>query len=100
MARRPPRFRPPRIPTRPTPRRAVPRGGTNRRGLGLGPGSGRHSHAVLATAALGLFLVALWFGTVVIGDDNPIRSVIMAAVIVAIAAAGYVFTRQPAAPRE
>ena len=101
MARRPPRFRPPRIPSRPAPRRPAAPGGRGRLGRrGLGPVRGGHNHVVLATAGVALFLGALWFGMVVIGDDNPVRSAIMAGVIVAIAAAGYVFTRQPATPRK
>jgi hypothetical protein len=38
-------------------------------------------------------LAALWLGIVVIGD-TALRSALMAALIVAIAAAGYIFTRQ------
>jgi len=48
--------------------------------------------------ALGLYLATLWFGIVVVGD-TPVRSALMAALIVAIAAAGYVFTRRPDPPR-
>jgi len=50
----------------------------------------------LTTVALTLYLGVLWLGIAVIGD-NPIRSAVMAALIVAIAATGYVFTSRPAA---
>jgi len=46
---------------------------------------------------LGLYLAVLWLGIVVL-QDNPIRSALFAGLIVAIAAAGYVFTR-PRTPR-
>jgi hypothetical protein len=93
---------PPRRPTRrrsPRPvglRRGSPRGGLSG-GLGRDPRGG-HSHIVLATAGLALYFATLWFGVTVIGD-NAVRSAIMAGIIVAIAACGYVFTRQPA-PRD
>lgn len=63
-----------------------------------GPRRGGHNHVVLATAGLTLYLATLWLGVTVIGD-NPLRSAIMAGLIVAIATAGYVFTRQPV-PRD
>ena len=69
-----------------------------RRRLNLGRGRPRRGgsrHLVLATAGLGLYLAALWFGIVVVGD-TPVRSALMAALIVAIAGTGYVFTRRPA----
>lgn len=50
---------------------------------------------VLATMGLGLYLAALWFGIFVVGD-TPLRSALMAALIVTIAGTGYVFTRRPA----
>lgn len=53
----------------------------------------------LGTVALTLYLGTLWLGIAIIGD-NPIRSALMAALIVAIAAVGYVFTNQPDAPGE
>ncbi len=45
-----------------------------------------------------LYLAMLWLGVVVIRDTMP-HSAVMAGLIVAIAAVGYVFTRQPAGPR-
>jgi hypothetical protein len=45
-----------------------------------------------------LYLAMLWLGVVVIGDTTQ-RSAVMAGLIVAIAAVGYIFTRQPAGPR-
>ncbi len=60
---------------------------------------GQISHVVLVSAGLALYLVTLWFGLVVVRDDNMARVAIMAGLIVAIAAAGYVFTRQPTGPR-
>ncbi len=56
-------------------------------------------HVILVSAGLALYLVVLWFGLVIIRDDNMVRTAIMAGLIVAIAAAGYVFTRQPTGPR-
>ena len=64
---------------------------------GRGP-RGAPSHVVLVAMGVGLYLAVLWLGIVVI-EDNPLRSAIFAALIVAIAAAGYVFTR-PHAPRD
>ena len=93
---------PPRRPSRRRPVRPVAlRRGSLRRGrtggLGRDPRGG-HNHVVLATAGLALYFATLWFGVAIIGD-NAVRSAIMAGVIVAIAACGYVFTRQPA-PRD
>jgi hypothetical protein len=96
---------------RPSPRRSRPdrASGRSQRRLGLpltdrGKGRGiaplgRHgrSHLILATMGVALYLTTLWFGIVVIGD-NPIRSALMAALIVLIAAVGYVFTRRPVTP--
>lgn len=59
---------------------------------------GGHTHIILATTGLAIYFIVLWFGVAVIGD-NAVRSAIMAGIIVAIAACGYVFTRQPA-PRD
>ena len=64
---------------------------------GRGP-RGAPSHVVLVAMGIGLYLAVLWLGVVVI-EDNPVRSALFAALIVAIAAAGYVFTRPPT-PRE
>jgi hypothetical protein len=71
-----------------------------KRGKGRGDaalGRNGRSHLVLATMGVALYLTTLWFGIVVIGD-NPIRSALMAGLIVLIAAVGYVFTRRPVAP--
>ena len=46
---------------------------------------------VAITSGLALYLGCLWFGVVVIGD-TMLRSAVMAGVILAIAATGYVFT--------
>lgn len=93
---------PPRRPSRRRPSRPVAqRRGRSRAGLNGGLGRdprGGHNHVILATAGLALFFVTLWFGVTIIGD-NAVRSAVMAGVIVAIAACGYVFTRQPA-PRD
>ena len=56
---------------------------------------GGSRHFILATMGLGVFLVTLWFGVFVVGD-TPLRSALMAALIVTIAGTGYVFTRRPA----
>lgn len=53
----------------------------------------------LATAALTLYLGTLWLGIAIIGD-NPVRSALVAALIVAIAAVGYMFTNRPVTPEE
>ena len=55
------------------------------------------SHVVAVTGGLLLYLATLWLGVFVIGDTVP-RSAVMAGVVVAIAVAGYVFTRQPTRP--
>jgi hypothetical protein len=68
----------------------------SRPGGGRGPGGDRRTIA-LVTMGIGLYLAILWLGVVVIGD-NPIRSALMAGLIVCIAAAGYVFTRRPGPP--
>lgn len=56
---------------------------------------GGSRHLVLATMGLGLYLAVLWFGVFVVGD-TPLRSALMAALIVTIAGTGYVFSRRPA----
>lgn len=61
------------------------RPGDNRRG--------GHRHVILVSVGIGIYLAALCLGIVVIGD-TALRSALMAALIVAIAAAGYIFTRQ------
>ena len=61
--------------------------------------SGGRSHLVLAIMGLALFFALLWLGIVVLGD-NPLRSALFAGLIVAIAAAGYAFTRPPTTPRQ
>ena len=59
---------------------------------------GEVPHALLLSGAVALYLAALWLGIVVIRDSLP-RSAVMAGVIVAIAAVGYLFTH-PAERRE
>lgn len=54
---------------------------------------------VLVTGALMIYFGTLWLGVVVIGD-TPVRSAIMAALILAIAATGYLFNRRPVTPEE
>ena len=49
-------------------------------------------HVVLVSAAVALYLATLWLGVAVI-QDTPVRSAVMAGLIVAIAATGYLFTR-------
>ena len=59
--------------------------------------SGGRRHGALVAMGVALFLLVVWFGVVVIGD-NPLRSALFAALIVAIAALGYRFTR-PQTPK-
>ena len=69
---------------------------------GLRPGPdprGGRSHLALAATGLALYFALLWLGVVVLGD-TPLRSALFAGLIVAIAAAGYAFTRPPASPRQ
>ena len=54
-------------------------------------------HVVLISGGLALYLACLWLGLVVIGDSLA-RSAVMAGLIVAIAAVGYVFTHGPTRP--
>jgi len=49
-------------------------------------------YALLIAAGLAIYLAGLWLGVTVI-QDTPLRSAVMAAFILSIAAAGYVFTR-------
>lgn len=51
-------------------------------------------HAVLITAGLTIYLAVLWLGVTIL-QDTPLRSALMAALILAIAASGYRFTRPP-----
>lgn len=46
---------------------------------------------VLISSGLAIFLGTLWLGVAVI-RDTPLRSAVMAGLVLAIAAAGYVFT--------
>jgi hypothetical protein len=55
------------------------------------------AHVVVISAGVALYLATLWLGVVVIGDTLG-RSAVMAALIVAIAGVGYVFTHQPTRP--
>jgi len=83
----PTRSRPPRRRTgTPPPRDPIPGGD------GRGP-------VVLIAMGLGIYLLTLWFGITVVGDTAG-RSAIMAGVIVAIAATGYIVNRRPASNRE
>lgn len=73
-----PRSRPrvSRTPANPPPRDPPPGGGE------------RFSPPALIGMGLGIYLVTLWFGIAVVGD-TPIHSLVMAAVILALSAAGY-----------
>lgn len=53
---------------------------------------GSPPHVVLIFAGLAIYLGVLWLGVAVL-EDTPLRSAAMAALILAIAAAGYIFTR-------
>jgi len=55
------------------------------------------SQIVVVSCGLALYLATLWLGVAIIGDTLA-RSAVMAALIVAIAGVGYVFTRQPTRP--
>jgi hypothetical protein len=83
---------------RPRPRR--PPGGPRPRDPRPG-GDGRFSPIALISMGLGIYFLTLWFGITVIGD-NAGRSAVMAGVILAIAATGYVVTgrsKPPQSPR-
>ncbi len=60
--------------------------------------SGGQRHGAPIAMGIALYLLVVWFGVVVIGD-NPVRSALVAALIVAIAAVGYRFTR-PQTPKD
>lgn len=75
-------------------RNTFPRGTFGRRGPNLAGMRGLPGNLPVALAGVGLYLFFVLFGVTVIGD-NAGRSAIMAGIIVAIAACGYVFTRQP-----
>jgi predicted signal transduction protein with EAL and GGDEF domain len=55
------------------------------------------SPIVLVSGGLALYFTSLWLGVIVIGDTF-IRSAVMAALIVAIAVVGYIFSHQPTPP--
>lgn len=59
---------------------------------------GGRRHGALIAMGIALYLLVVWFGVVIIGD-NPVRSALFAAVIVAIAAIGYRFSR-PQTPKD
>ena len=63
------------------------------------PGSDGRGPVVLIAMGLGIYLLTLWFGVTVVGDTAG-RSAIMAGVIVAIAATGYVVNHRPSSDRE
>lgn len=49
-------------------------------------------HVPVIALGVALFLAMLWFGIVVL-EDNPVRTVVMAALVVALAGAGWAMTR-------
>ena len=55
------------------------------------------SQIVVVSGGIALYLAVLWLGVAVI-RDTPLRSAVMAGLIVGIAAVGYVFTRRPTPP--
>jgi hypothetical protein len=75
-------------------RNAFPRGTFGRRGPNLSVLRELPVNLTVTLAGIGLYVFFLIFGVTVVGD-NAGRSAIMAGIIVAIAACGYVFTRQP-----
>ena len=85
----PRRFRPRSSQQRGTPRRGTPPRDPRPRDV--------PSQVVVVSAGLALYLATLWLGVAIIGDTVT-RSAIMAALIVAIAGVGYLFTRQPTRP--
>ena len=74
-----PRSRPrvPRTPAKPPPRDPPP------------SGNQRFSPVALISMGLGIYFVTLWFGVTVVGDTAG-RSALMAALILAIAATGFI----------
>ena len=70
--------------------------GTRNRGR-RAPGA-RH-YALLIAAGCAVYFGGLWLGVTVIGDTMP-RSIVMAGVILALAAAGYHFSRRPVERRK
>jgi hypothetical protein len=75
-------------------RSTFPRGTFGRRGPNLSFLRDLPGNLTVTLAGIGLYIFFLIFGVTVVGD-NAGRSAIMAGIIVAIAACGYVFTRQP-----
>lgn len=67
--------------------------GSGRRSRGRrAPGVQRY--ALLIAAGCAVYFGGLWFGVAVVGDTVP-RSIVMAGVILALAAAGYHSIRRP-----
>lgn len=61
-------------------------------------GSERFGTVALVSMGLGIYVLTLWFGITVVGD-NAGRSAVMAGVIVAIAAIGYFVNRRSDPPQ-
>lgn len=80
------RPKPPRFPGTPPPR--DPRPG----------GNPRFSPVVLASMAIGIYLLALWFGMTVVGDTAG-RSALMAGLILGIATAWYLVDGRKPPPK-
>lgn len=83
-----PQGRPKRPRTPGTPRPRDPRPG----------GEGRFSPVVLASMAIGIYLLALWFGITVVGDTAS-RSALMAGLILGIATAWYLVEGRKRTPK-
>ena len=60
---------------------------------------GERRHLAVVTMGLALYMLVLWFGVTIVGD-NVLRSAVMAGVILGIAATGYAVNRRPAAPED
>lgn len=60
-------------------------------------GDGRFGPVALISMGLGIYLVTLWFGVTIVGD-NASRSAVMAGIILGIAATGYYVNGRPKPP--
>ncbi len=80
-------------------RNTFPRGTFGRRVPSLSTLKELPGNVPVALAGVGLYLFFVIFGVTVVGD-NAGRSAVMAGIIVAIAACGYVFTRRQPSPKD
>lgn len=62
------------------------------------PGGGRFSPVALVSMGLGIYFLTLWFGITIVGDSAG-RSAVMAGVILAIAATGYLVSGRSKPPQ-